>query len=452
MERAVQLTIDGRSVSVPRGATVLEAADRLGIEIPRLCTQEGMSPYGACRLCTVEIAAGGRTRFQAACSYPAADGLAVTTDSPRVLQGRRIVLELLLARCPDNKAVREYARRWGVGRTRFPTREQSDCILCGKCVRACADVVGAQAIGFSGRGASRKVDFSYEAYPERCIACGLCTYVCPTGAAQMEGRTAARLRKAVGTERTCRYMLMGVVSAKTCPENIDCRRCPYDQLLEFVGGTHAALRSPPIAAAGPVQVGPFELRPDRSYARNHVWVRDLRGLLLVGADHFLSATLGPVDAVHAGDGKLRLTSGRRELALALPAGAAVVRTNREAETLPRLVNFSPYDRGWLAVLRPGTTGGTPLLAGLDARRWMQSELRRLEKLVGQDAAALRLPVAARHWMRVSKACFSAAEPAASARPVGEPRSAERPELGEGRRGASAPLDPSTSTSRQEAGR
>jgi len=170
----VSLTIDGKRVRAPEGATVLEAAARAGIEIPHLCTQEGMSPYGACRLCTVEIAQNGRTRLQAACSYPVAPGLEVRTNTPRVVNGRRIILEFLLARCPEVKAIRDFARRWGVKETRFETREKDDCILCGLCVRACSEVVGAQALGFLGRGVARKVEIPFGRHPESCIGCGLC--------------------------------------------------------------------------------------------------------------------------------------------------------------------------------------------------------------------------------------------------------------------------------------
>ena len=101
----VALTIDDAAVEVPEGTTVLEAATKAEIEVPHLCHHEGLHPYGSCRVCTVEITQGGRSRLAAACTYPAEEGLQVRTDTPRVLQGRQVVLELLLARCPEVPAV-----------------------------------------------------------------------------------------------------------------------------------------------------------------------------------------------------------------------------------------------------------------------------------------------------------------------------------------------------------
>jgi len=397
----VSVTIDGRKASVPEGTTVLDAAARLGIEIPHLCAQEGMRPYGACRVCTVEITQEGRTRLQAACSYPATEGLEVRTDGEQVLRGRQIILEFLLARSGQAEPIREFARRWGVRETRFGSRDRTDCILCGLCVRGCREVVGAEALGFSGRGVFRKVETSFEGYGDRCIGCGLCSFLCPTGAVQMEAKAAAKLRRAVGTERTCRYMLMGLVSYKTCPRNIECRHCPYDQIVEFAGGTHAA------EAAGPINVGPFEFRTDRSYGRNHTWVRPLDGLALVGADHFLTTLLGGIEAVQAHQGGIGLRAGGRELELALPIEGEVVRVNPEIGMVPRLVGFSPYQRGWLALVKPIGSAGAGLLSGPEAACWIREEVRRLETLVGRPAAEIEMPVPASQWADVREAFFGA---------------------------------------------
>jgi predicted molibdopterin-dependent oxidoreductase YjgC len=249
------LAIDGQTVHAEPGMTVLEAAQRAGIRIPTLCHHEGIEPYGACRLCTVEITDGARTTLQASCCLPAREGLVVRTDTPAVTQGRKLLFQLLLARCPKVPAIRRLAADWGVHDTPFSPKDE-DCVLCGLCVRACAALMGPEAIAFRGRGVSREVGTPFDFPSETCVACGACTYVCPTGSVQMEARTAARLRKRVATERKCRYMLMGIVSSKLCPNDYDCPHCSYDQAMEFRFGTHpafavaAAKRSAGVVPAG----------------------------------------------------------------------------------------------------------------------------------------------------------------------------------------------------------
>lgn len=105
----IELTINGLSVCVEEGNTVLEAAQFLGFPIPTLCHMEGLSPYGACRLCVVEIGEGPRARLVTSCTYPAEQGLKVRTASKRVLRARRMVLELLLASCPQSKVIQDLA-------------------------------------------------------------------------------------------------------------------------------------------------------------------------------------------------------------------------------------------------------------------------------------------------------------------------------------------------------
>ena len=241
----VRLEIDGQKVQANLGMTVLEAAQSVGIRIPTLCHQKGIEPYGACRLCTVETTDGGRTTLQASCCYPVKEGLVVKTDTPAVLEGRKLLFQILLARCPEVPAIRRLAMDWGVHDTPF-TSKHEDCVLCGLCVRACAKLMGAEAIAFSGRGVSRKVGTPFNFPSETCVACGACTFVCPTGRMQMEAETTARLRKRVGADRRCRYMLMGMVSNKLCPNNYECRKCTFDQTIELRFGTHPAFA---IAAA-----------------------------------------------------------------------------------------------------------------------------------------------------------------------------------------------------------
>jgi len=174
----ITLTINACSVSVEPGTTLLEAARFMGFPIPTLCHRDGLSPYGACRLCVVEIGQGPAARLVSSCTYPAEEGLKVRTASKRVLRARRMVLELLLASCPQSKIIQDLASAHGVRQQRF-RQEQEDCILCGLCVRMCAEQMMAKAIGFRGRGEKRSIGTPFDARSEVCRLCGGCMYVCP---------------------------------------------------------------------------------------------------------------------------------------------------------------------------------------------------------------------------------------------------------------------------------
>lgn len=174
----ISLTINGLSVSVEDGSTVLEAAQFLGFPIPTLCHMEGLSPYGACRLCVVEIGEGPKARLVSSCTFPAQEGMIVRTASERVLRARRIVIELLLASCPQSKTIQDLASQHGVRRQRF-RQEHDDCILCGRCVRMCEEQMMAKAIGFRGRGDQRSIGTPFDEQSEVCRLCGGCMHVCP---------------------------------------------------------------------------------------------------------------------------------------------------------------------------------------------------------------------------------------------------------------------------------
>jgi bidirectional [NiFe] hydrogenase diaphorase subunit len=134
----IGLKINGLDVSVEKGTTLLEAARFLGFPIPTLCYAEGLSSYGACRICIVEIAEGSRSRLVTSCTYPATEGLEVRTASSRVIRARKMILELLLASCPQSRTIQDLASAQGVRQQRF-RQEHEDCILCGLCVRMCRE-------------------------------------------------------------------------------------------------------------------------------------------------------------------------------------------------------------------------------------------------------------------------------------------------------------------------
>ncbi len=174
----ITLTMNGLPVVVEEGTTLLEAARFLGIEIPTLCHRDGLSPYGACRLCVVEIGDAPASKLVSSCTYPAREGLKVRTGSSRVMRARRMILELLLASCPQSKIVQDLASAYEVRRQRF-RQEHEDCILCGLCVRMCAEQMMAGAIGFRGRGERRSIGTPFDMPSEACRLCGGCMYVCP---------------------------------------------------------------------------------------------------------------------------------------------------------------------------------------------------------------------------------------------------------------------------------
>lgn len=178
----VMLKINDKEVEAQAGATVLQAARSVGIEIPTLCSNDALKPYGACRLCVVEIEKNGNVVVESSCTALAEDGLVVRTNSPLIVKRRKVLVELLLARSPGVEVIRELADKLGVNKDVTPTKENEECILCGLCVRACNEVVGAKAIQFAGRGLDRIVASPLEKTAENCVACGSCVFVCPTGA------------------------------------------------------------------------------------------------------------------------------------------------------------------------------------------------------------------------------------------------------------------------------
>jgi heterodisulfide reductase subunit A2 len=157
----------------------------MGISIPTLCAYRGLSPYGACRVCIVELVTPRGPKQVASCSYPVENNMVVHTDTPAIRTSRKVILELLLSQAPDSQKLAAFAKDLGVESTSFKKAEQGACILCGLCVRTCGDVMGREAIGMFGRGYKRKVQTPFGERTDQCQVCGGCDHVCPTGAIEL---------------------------------------------------------------------------------------------------------------------------------------------------------------------------------------------------------------------------------------------------------------------------
>jgi len=201
----VNITINGRKLTAPAGSTVLEAAKQAGIKIPTLCDHPTLAPIGACRMCLVDIK--GQRALQPACTFPVTEGMEVLTHSPKTVEARKFVLELLLSdhpldcmTCDSTGAceLQDLMYEYGVKDTRFPgerhayavddpnpfiQRDYNKCILCRRCVRACQEINGVEAIGMMWRGFRSKPGTVFDGKLEdsTCEFCGMCVELCPTG-------------------------------------------------------------------------------------------------------------------------------------------------------------------------------------------------------------------------------------------------------------------------------
>jgi NADH dehydrogenase/NADH:ubiquinone oxidoreductase subunit G len=179
------LIVNGRKVTVDDDTYLLEACRKAGAEIPTLCNFDGLEPWGGCRLCVVDMSLekwdDDWFKMVTACNHPVEDGMTVVTDSERVLATRRVVLDLLLARCPDTPLIQRLAAAHGIEKTSYELNpEPTDCILCGLCTRVC-DHIGVSAISSIGRGWGREIAPPFNEPPANCIGCLACAEICPTG-------------------------------------------------------------------------------------------------------------------------------------------------------------------------------------------------------------------------------------------------------------------------------
>ena len=226
----IKITINGREIQVPKGTMVLDACQQAGVDVPTLCYDQDLKLAGSCRMCVVE--AKGRPNLMAACVSPAENGMVIETESPDVVESRKIILELLLARhklechtCEKdgNCKLQDYCYRYGVADSRYAgqgphfgmedpnpffKRDYDKCIMCTRCVRVCDEITGAQAINVKHRGHHAKIAtvFDGRLADSSCVFCGQCVMVCPVGA--LTSKVSAGKGKSYQTQNvltTCTY-------------------------------------------------------------------------------------------------------------------------------------------------------------------------------------------------------------------------------------------------------
>lgn len=185
----IELILNGLCVKAEEGWTLLETAQFYGLAIPTLCHHEGLTEFGGCRLCLVEIGEPPKSKLVTACTYPAEEGLVVRTDSNRVWSARRMMIELMLSTAPGSKVLQDLASRFGVTQVRFKPRNE-ECVLCGLCTRICAEQMDARAIGFQQRGHKRTISTPFDMRSEVCRLCGACMYICPACQLRCQGPNA----------------------------------------------------------------------------------------------------------------------------------------------------------------------------------------------------------------------------------------------------------------------
>lgn len=231
--RMINLTINGFEVEVEQGATILQAAEKIGIKIPTFCYDDRFKPHGSCRICVVEVE--GARSLMTACCIPATDGMIVQTESEAVVEARREILDLILANHPLDCLTCEKAGRctlqdlcyqYDIEETsydgarksyekdvsnEFYTADQTKCILCGKCVYMCSQVQNTDALCFVDRGFETHVGTPFEQgiSESTCVSCGNCVSVCPVGALMPKRREKYRYWEVDKVQTTCSYCGVG---------------------------------------------------------------------------------------------------------------------------------------------------------------------------------------------------------------------------------------------------
>jgi len=217
MNEYVTLTINGARIRTPKGTTVLDAALDYGICIPHLCHVRGLTPIGACRVCIVEVVKNGRSKVTASCTLEAEEGMVILAHTEKILKARKNIAEMLVAEAPNSRAIQDLAVRCGVKEVHYPFRDKN-CVLCGRCVRACGELWRSKSLGFVGRGEERQVRLPFDKRPEYCKKCNACIDLCPMTIPPCPGP----MKK--GEEALCALCESQLSMAESTPDTcVDCR-------------------------------------------------------------------------------------------------------------------------------------------------------------------------------------------------------------------------------------
>jgi aldehyde:ferredoxin oxidoreductase len=186
----IDITINGKTVGVVKGTTLLKAIREAGFDVPTLCHHKDLTPSGICRLCTCEIEVKDKQRLVTACNYPVRQEIKVETDSPRIKAHRKLLAEMYLGRWPNVPIVKEIAAKCGAAdsqkfRSDLTDENPKACILCGRCVKACEEFIQERILDFAGRGIKLHLTMPFGQVDPHCVGCTSCAYVCPTGAIEI---------------------------------------------------------------------------------------------------------------------------------------------------------------------------------------------------------------------------------------------------------------------------
>ena len=233
----LNITIDGQAVEMPVGSTILEAAKKVGIEIPTLCHLDMEKQFNqqaaACRICVVEVE--NRRNLAPACATPLMNNMVIKTDTPRVIEARKTVLHLMLSDHPldcltcekaGNCKLQDLCYQYGIEETRFPglrndfplddtnefyVRDLNKCVACRRCVQVCTKFQSTNAIGFGNRGFTTHpvAPFDRGMDASDCVSCGNCVSVCPVGALLPKNKEKYRSWEVKKTQTTCSYCGVG---------------------------------------------------------------------------------------------------------------------------------------------------------------------------------------------------------------------------------------------------